>query len=181
MSMVMASTHKPKVQAPQPERRHGQTDGAARNQPGGRSGGNDKVRRCVPAETEVEAPAAEARPKRRLRPKQTPADGEAPAEAEAAAEPKRSSRRAKEASNTDPIKGRVSGAEAGRMGNMPKMKSHKGAQKRFGVTGGGKVVRVKRGVATTWTSSPRDAPGRYWQGRAERTSKEQVKRLLPYL
>ena len=66
---------------------------------------------------------------------------------------------------------------------MPKMKTHKGAAKRFGVTGSGKVVRVK--------SLARPPPGHQvvaphpplrGQGRRSTTrSAEQVKRLLPYL
>jgi len=62
------------------------------------------------------------------------------------------------------------------------MKSHKGAQKRFGVTGSGKVVRVKawRGHHLDIKSSRRT---RRYAGKAvlNPTSKEQVKRLLPYL
>jgi large subunit ribosomal protein L35 len=65
---------------------------------------------------------------------------------------------------------------------MPKMKSHKGAQKRFGVTGSGKIVRVKawRGHHLEIKSSRRT---RRYAGKAvlHRTSKEQVRRLLPYL
>ena len=65
---------------------------------------------------------------------------------------------------------------------MPKMKSHKGAQKRFGVTGSGKVVRVKawKGNHLDIKSSRRT---RRYAGKAvlNDTSKEQVKRLLPYL
>jgi large subunit ribosomal protein L35 len=62
------------------------------------------------------------------------------------------------------------------------MKTHKGAQKRFGVTGGGKVVRVKawRGHHLDIKSSRRT---RRYAGKVvlNETSKEQVKRLLPYL
>jgi large subunit ribosomal protein L35 len=65
---------------------------------------------------------------------------------------------------------------------MPKMKSHKGAQKRFGKTGGGKIVRVKawRGHHLDIKSSRRT---RRYAGKAivSSTSEEQVKRLLPYL
>ena len=65
---------------------------------------------------------------------------------------------------------------------MPKMKTHKGAAKRFGVTGSGKVVRVKawRGHHLDIKSSRRT---RRYAGKAvlNPTSKEQVKRLLPYL
>jgi large subunit ribosomal protein L35 len=65
---------------------------------------------------------------------------------------------------------------------MPKMKSHKGAQKRFGVTGGGKVVRVKawRGHHLDIKSSRRT---RRYAGKAvvDETNVEQVRRMLPYL
>jgi large subunit ribosomal protein L35 len=65
---------------------------------------------------------------------------------------------------------------------MPKMKSHKGAQKRFGVTGSGKIVRYK-----AWSGHHLDIKSstrtRRYAGKAvlDKTSKEQVKRLLPYL
>jgi large subunit ribosomal protein L35 len=65
---------------------------------------------------------------------------------------------------------------------MPKMKTHKGAQKRFGVTGGGKVFRVKawRGHHLDIKSSRRT---RRYAGKAvlNSTSAEQVARMLPYL
>ena len=65
---------------------------------------------------------------------------------------------------------------------MPKMKTHKGAQKRFGVTGGGKVVRVKawRGHHLDIKSSRRT---RRYAGKAvlNDTSAVQVARMLPYL
>ena len=65
---------------------------------------------------------------------------------------------------------------------MPKMKSHKGAQKRFGVTGSGKLIRVKawRGHHLDIKSSRRT---RRYSGKAvlDKTSQEQVRRLLPYI
>ena len=65
---------------------------------------------------------------------------------------------------------------------MPKMKTHKGTQKRVSVTGSGKFVRVKswRGHHLDIKSSRRT---RRYAGKAvlNPTSKEQVKRLLPYL
>jgi large subunit ribosomal protein L35 len=65
---------------------------------------------------------------------------------------------------------------------MPKMKSHKGAQKRFGKTGSGKLIRVKawRGHHLDIKSSRRT---RRYAGKAvvSKSSEEQVKRLLPYL
>lgn len=65
---------------------------------------------------------------------------------------------------------------------MPKMKTHKGAQKRFGVTGTGKVVRVKawRGHHLEIKSARRR---RRYAGKevVDATSAAQVQRLLPYV
>ena len=65
---------------------------------------------------------------------------------------------------------------------MPKLKSHKAAQKRIGITGGGKVVRVKswRGHHLEIKSSRRT---RRYAGKAVIGAEhaEQVRRLLPYL
>jgi large subunit ribosomal protein L35 len=65
---------------------------------------------------------------------------------------------------------------------VPKMKSHKGASKRIGVTGGGKAYRVKswRGHHLELKSSRRT---RRYDGKAIVTgeSLSQVRRLLPYL
>jgi large subunit ribosomal protein L35 len=65
---------------------------------------------------------------------------------------------------------------------MPKIKSHKGAQKRFGMTGGGKVIRVKawRGHHLDIKSSRRT---RRYAGKAvlNPTSADAVQRMLPYL
>jgi large subunit ribosomal protein L35 len=65
---------------------------------------------------------------------------------------------------------------------MPKMKTHKGAQKRFGVTGTGKFVRVKawRGHHLEIKSSRRT---RRYAGKVvvDPGSVKQVRRLLPYL
>jgi len=65
---------------------------------------------------------------------------------------------------------------------VPKLKSHKGAQKRLGVTGSGKVFRVKswRGHHLEIKSSRRT---RRYAGKAIVGSEhlKQVRRLLPYL
>ncbi len=65
---------------------------------------------------------------------------------------------------------------------MPKIKSHKGTQKRFGVSGSGKVIRVKawRGHHLEIKSSRRT---RRYAGKAalDPAHAEQVRRLLPYL
>ena len=65
---------------------------------------------------------------------------------------------------------------------MPKLKSHKGTQKRIGVTGSGKPTRVKswRGHHLEIKSSRRT---RRYDGKALIGTQhlDQVKRLLPYL
>ena len=65
---------------------------------------------------------------------------------------------------------------------MPKLKTHKGAQKRIGVTGNGKPVRVKswRGHHLEIKSSRRT---RRYSGKALLSGGvlAQVKRLMPYL
>jgi large subunit ribosomal protein L35 len=65
---------------------------------------------------------------------------------------------------------------------VPKIKTHKGAQKRFGVTGGGKIIRVKawRGHHLDIKSSRRT---RRYAGKSVVAGgqSEQVKRMLPYL
>ena len=65
---------------------------------------------------------------------------------------------------------------------MPKIKSHKAAQKRIGVTGGGRVTRVKawRGHHLEIKSSRRT---RRYAGKEMMTAvhAKQVRRLLPYL
>jgi len=65
---------------------------------------------------------------------------------------------------------------------MPRLKTHKAAQKRFGVTGNGKVVRVKawRGHHLEIKSSRRT---RRYAGKAvvRPQNARQVRRLLPYL
>ncbi|HEY7735223.1 MAG TPA: 50S ribosomal protein L35 [Candidatus Limnocylindrales bacterium] len=65
---------------------------------------------------------------------------------------------------------------------MPKIKSHKAAQKRIGVTGSGKVIRVKawRGHHLEIKSSRRT---RRYAGKTlvGGVHAKQVRRLLPYL
>jgi len=65
---------------------------------------------------------------------------------------------------------------------VPKMKSHKAAQKRFGVTGGGKVVRVKAWRGHHLDIKPSRRTRRY-AGKAllGPAHAEQIRRLLPYL
>ena len=64
---------------------------------------------------------------------------------------------------------------------MTKRKSHKGAQKRFGVTGSGKVYRVKSWRGHHLEIKPSRRTRRY-AGKAilHPSNKGTVKRLLPY-
>ena len=65
---------------------------------------------------------------------------------------------------------------------MPKMKSHKGASKRFAKSGSGKILRVKG-----WSGHHLDIKSsrrtRRYAGKSvvTSTSEEQVRRMLPYL
>lgn len=65
---------------------------------------------------------------------------------------------------------------------MPKMKSHKAAQKRIGASGSGRIIRVNawRGHHLEIKSSRRT---RRYAGKSLLSSEhtKQVKRLLPYL
>lgn len=65
---------------------------------------------------------------------------------------------------------------------MPKMKTHKGAAKRFGVSGTGKVMRVKAWSGHHLDIKPSRRTRRY-AGKAvvDATSAEQVRGLLPYI
>ena len=66
--------------------------------------------------------------------------------------------------------------------SVPKIKTHKATQKRFGVSGSGKVIRVKawRGHHLEIKSSRRT---RRYAGKAilHPANAEQVRRLAPYL
>lgn len=65
---------------------------------------------------------------------------------------------------------------------MPKIKSHKGASKRFRSSGSGKLLRVK-----AWSGHHLDIKSsrrtRRYAGKAvvSSTSEKQVRRMLPYL
>jgi large subunit ribosomal protein L35 len=65
---------------------------------------------------------------------------------------------------------------------MPKMKTHKGTAKRFGVTGTGKIVRVKswkgHHLEIKSSSRKRRYAGKVVVGSAHSA---QIRRLLPYL
>jgi large subunit ribosomal protein L35 len=65
---------------------------------------------------------------------------------------------------------------------VPKMKSHKGAQKRFGATGSGKIYRVKSWRGHHLEIKPSRRTRRY-AGKTivDGSNVDQVKRMLPYL
>ncbi len=65
---------------------------------------------------------------------------------------------------------------------MPKIKSHKGAQKRFGATGSGKLYRVKSWRGHHLEIKPSRRTRRYAGKTAvAEGNKRHVKRMLPYL
>lgn len=64
---------------------------------------------------------------------------------------------------------------------MPKLKTHKGAKSRFHVTGGGKLMRTKRGKSHLRRKKASRTKRLYDEMiPASRSDKKQIKRLLPY-
>jgi large subunit ribosomal protein L35 len=65
---------------------------------------------------------------------------------------------------------------------VPKIKTHKAAQKRFGRTGSGKIVRVKAWRGHHLDIKPSRRTRRY-EGKAilDPAQAERVRRMLPYL
>ena len=64
---------------------------------------------------------------------------------------------------------------------MPKLKTHKGASKRFKKTGTGKVVRHHSGARHILTSKPRKRKRRLRQGVvADAANQRTLKRMIPY-
>jgi large subunit ribosomal protein L35 len=64
---------------------------------------------------------------------------------------------------------------------MPKLKTHKGAAKRFKKTGTGKVVRHHSFARHILTSKPRSRKRRLKQGEvADPADQAKLKRMLPY-
>ena len=64
---------------------------------------------------------------------------------------------------------------------MPKMKTHKGAQKRFHVSGSGKLLRTKGGKSHLRLAKSHRAKGQYDEMIAVHSSDvRHVHRLLPY-
>ena len=64
---------------------------------------------------------------------------------------------------------------------MPKMKTHKGASKRFKKTGTGKVARRHAFARHILTSKPRSRKRKLGQGViADETDQHKLKTMLPY-
>ena len=64
---------------------------------------------------------------------------------------------------------------------MPKIKTHKGAQKRFGITGSGKIMRTKIGQGHLRVHKAKRAKGQFDEMlQIDRVDKKRIKRLLPY-
>jgi len=64
---------------------------------------------------------------------------------------------------------------------MPKIKTHKGAQSRFHITGSGKIMRVKIGKSHLRRRKPKRVKRLYDETIAVSPSdRTRVKRLLPY-
>ena len=64
---------------------------------------------------------------------------------------------------------------------MPKLKTHKGASKRFKKTGTGKVVRHHAFARHILTSKPRKVKRKLRQGVvADDTNQASLRRMLPY-
>ena len=63
---------------------------------------------------------------------------------------------------------------------MPKMKTHKGAQRRYGVTGAGKLLRMKRHSSHLRRKKPKDVRRTYSTTQAVHpTQRKRVLRLVP--
>jgi len=64
---------------------------------------------------------------------------------------------------------------------MPKLKTHKGAAKRFGKTGTGKVTRHKAYKRHLLSSKSRSQKRRLSEGVvADKTNQAKLKKMLPY-
>ncbi len=64
---------------------------------------------------------------------------------------------------------------------MPKLKTNKGAAKRFKITGSGKVKRRKSGMRHILTSKAKKVKRSLRQaGLISKTHEESIKKLLPY-
>ena len=152
MHITMASTHKPKS--------------------------HEAVRPPADTTMQNEQPARRVQRSRRLRPPK-PRNPPRPSKRPSSRRPKRrANRRPRGRQPRQPHRRPPQESES----SVPKMKSHKAAQKRIGVTGSGKVIRVNawRGHHLEIKSSRRT---RRYAGKSliGREHAAQVRRLLPYL
>lgn len=64
---------------------------------------------------------------------------------------------------------------------MPKLKTHKGAQRRFHITGGGKIMRAKGGKSHLRRKKPQRVKRLYDEMiPVSKADRRRLKRLLPY-
>jgi len=64
---------------------------------------------------------------------------------------------------------------------MPKLKTHKGAQSRFHVTGSGKIMRVKLGKSHLRRKKPKRVKRLYDDTvPVSRADRARIRRLIPY-
>ncbi|HJM37034.1 MAG: 50S ribosomal protein L35 [Dehalococcoidales bacterium] len=64
---------------------------------------------------------------------------------------------------------------------MPKIKTHKGAQKRFSITGSGKIMRTKVGKSHLRVNKSKRARGQFDEMLLlNPKDKKRIKRLVPY-
>ncbi|MDO8716002.1 MAG: 50S ribosomal protein L35 [Dehalococcoidales bacterium] len=64
---------------------------------------------------------------------------------------------------------------------MPKIKTHKGAQKRFSITGSGKIMRTKIGQGHLRVHKAKRAKGQFDEMiPLNHSDQKRIKRLLPY-
>lgn len=65
---------------------------------------------------------------------------------------------------------------------MPKLKTHKGAKKRFHITGTGKVMRVKIGKSHLRRKKQASTKGMYDETiNLNKADTKRIKRLMPYV
>ena len=64
---------------------------------------------------------------------------------------------------------------------MPKLKTHKGASRRFHITGSGKLMRTKQGKSHLRRKKPHQVRGQYDETiPVHRADRARIQRLLPY-
>lgn len=64
---------------------------------------------------------------------------------------------------------------------MPKIKTHKAAQKRFHITGSGKIMRTKIGKSHLRINKPKRAKGQFDEMQPlAAVDRKRISRLLPY-